>query len=61
MWGSSVVGWLARQGYPPGYRVLCHNCNSAYGYYGHCPHQQATEKVADCNYAKVMVAVAVQD
>lgn len=21
-----------------GYRVLCHNCNSAYAYYGYCPH-----------------------
>jgi len=20
------------------YRVLCHNCNSAYGFYGFCPH-----------------------
>ncbi len=22
-----------------GYRILCHNCNSAYAYYGYCPHQ----------------------
>ena len=21
------------------YRVLCHNCNAAYGWYGYCPHQ----------------------
>jgi hypothetical protein len=21
------------------YRVLCHNCNSAIGFYGYCPHQ----------------------
>jgi hypothetical protein len=39
VWGPNFVRWLARQGYPPGYRVLCHNCNSAYGYYGYCPHQ----------------------
>jgi hypothetical protein len=31
--------WLADRGYPPGYRVLCHNCNSALGYYDYCPHQ----------------------
>jgi hypothetical protein len=36
--GASFARWLARQGYPEGYRVLCHNCNSAYGYYGQCPH-----------------------
>ncbi len=22
----------------PGYRLLCHNCNSALAYYGYCPH-----------------------
>lgn len=37
--GSSVNKWLADRGYPSGYRVLCHNCNSALGYYGYCPHQ----------------------
>lgn len=30
--------WLARQGYPPGFQVLCSNCNSAKGIYGACPH-----------------------
>jgi len=24
-------------GFPLGYRVLCHNCNSALGFYGRCP------------------------
>jgi len=24
------------------YRILCHNCNSAIGFYGSCPHKQAT-------------------
>lgn len=42
--GSSFARWLARQGYPPGYRVLCHNCNSSYGYYGYCPHSPVTSK-----------------
>lgn len=31
--------WLKTQGYPPGYRVLCLNCNMARGFYGHCPHE----------------------
>ncbi len=32
-------GWLRRNGFPPGYRVLCSNCNSAKGLYGYCPHE----------------------
>lgn len=24
----------------PGFRVLCHNCNAALGFYGYCPHQK---------------------
>lgn len=31
---------LIKEGYPEGYRVLCHNCNSSYGHYGYCPHQR---------------------
>jgi hypothetical protein len=34
--------WLRDNNWPEGYRVLCHNCNSSYGYYGYCPHQQET-------------------
>ena len=25
--------------FPPGFRVLCHNCNQALGAYGYCPHK----------------------
>jgi hypothetical protein len=32
--------WLKRNGYPKGFRVLCHNCNSARGLYGYCPHKR---------------------
>ena len=38
--GSPFYGWLKRQGYPEGFRVLCQNCNCAMGYYGYCPHAQ---------------------
>lgn len=24
----------------PGFRILCHNCNASYGYYGYCPHEE---------------------
>lgn len=29
---------------PEVYRILCHNCNSAMGYYGYCPHNKEVEK-----------------
>jgi len=40
---------LRKEGYPPGYRVLCHNCNLSLGFYGRCPlstteHQDRPQK-----------------
>jgi hypothetical protein len=29
---------IIKENYPPRYRLLCHNCNSAIGFYGYCPH-----------------------
>ena len=38
--GSQFYQWLKNHGYPKiGFRVLCHNCNLALGFYGECPHQ----------------------
>jgi len=37
--GSALYAILKRQGWPKGLRVLCHNCNSALGFFGYCPHQ----------------------
>jgi hypothetical protein len=37
--GTSFFQWLKRNGYPEGFRVLCHNCNMANGSYGECPHK----------------------
>jgi len=37
--------WLIDNNYPKGYRVLCHNCNFAYGLYGKCPHQVPDENL----------------
>ena len=36
--GTTFYTWLEKNNYPAGYRVLCHNCNSALGYFGYCPH-----------------------
>lgn len=38
--GVNIYAWLRKSGFPPGYRVLCHNCNSALGFYGYCPHSE---------------------
>lgn len=38
--GIQFYLWLKRSGWPPGYRVLCHNCNFSIGAYGYCPHHE---------------------
>jgi hypothetical protein len=38
--GVRLYLWLKRHSYPPGFRVLCRNCNCAIGEYGHCPHEK---------------------
>jgi hypothetical protein len=35
---TGVMYALRKAGWPPGYRVLCHNCNLAIAWYGRCPH-----------------------
>jgi hypothetical protein len=37
--GSKTYRWLQKNGYPRGFRVLCHNCNMAIGLWGKCPHE----------------------
>lgn len=39
--GANMIGWALANDLPPIFRVLCHNCNSAIGFYGRCPHQPA--------------------
>lgn len=39
--GSSIYSRLSRQGFPPGFQVLCHNCNYAKHKHGQCPHHGA--------------------
>ena len=36
-YGHKLIQKLRSLGYPPGFRVLCHNCNSALGFHGFCP------------------------
>ena len=49
-WGRLYL-WLKRQGYPSDFRVLCHNCNMSFGFYGYCPHQIVEKKLPpDTNF-----------
>lgn len=36
----SMYEWLKKKGYPPGFRVLCMNCNWVTRYGQECPHQR---------------------
>jgi hypothetical protein len=36
---KTLYQWLIKNGFPDGFRVLCHNCNQSIGLYGYCPHQ----------------------
>jgi hypothetical protein len=36
--GVRFYRYIQEQGYPPSYRLLCANCNAAYGFYHFCPH-----------------------
>jgi len=42
--GPAQYRRLRREGWPPGYQVLCWNCNAAKGLYGNCPHQDPADK-----------------
>lgn len=37
--GTNMYLRLRREGYPPGLRILCWNCNCSKYYYGACPHE----------------------
>lgn len=39
--GHGFHHWLRNNNYPSGFRILCHNCNSALGYYSRCPHNDS--------------------
>jgi len=42
--GQVFHRWIVRNNFPAGYRVLCHNCNMALGFYGACPHDREREE-----------------
>ena len=42
--GIRLYCYLKNNNYPEGYRVLCHNCNMALGFYKSCPHTRGLAK-----------------
>lgn len=40
--------WIIKNNFPPGFRVLCHNCNQSIGLYGYCPHSKGPLLVEEC-------------
>ena len=37
---NQIARQIVKSNFPSNYRVLCHNCNQAIGWYGKCPHEQ---------------------
>jgi hypothetical protein len=37
--GNGMYWWLKKRGWPTGFRIACHNCNSAVAFHGACPHR----------------------
>lgn len=38
---SEIYRWIIRNNFPPGFQILCFNCNLAKGFFGKCPHEKA--------------------
>lgn len=43
----SLPRWLKNSGYPQDFQILCHNCNSAKGWHGECPHEAERRDLLD--------------
>jgi hypothetical protein len=44
---GQILRWLEQQGYPPGFRTLCHNCNYATAGGRTCPHQAGEQVISN--------------
>ena len=54
--GGRFYSWLRTNGFPKGFRVLCHNCNFAIGAFGYCPHEH--ERLIEGGHGASCSAVA---
>jgi hypothetical protein len=42
--GVQFYGWLIKNNYPVGFRVLCYNCNYSMGHLGYCAHKKTINR-----------------
>lgn len=42
---KNVYRWAIKNSFPPGFRILCMNCNFSLGKFGYCPHEKERETV----------------
>lgn len=50
---SRMNYWLFRNNFPPGYRIMCYNCNCGRARNGGiCPHQESSEAIAQASSSK---------
>jgi hypothetical protein len=62
--GNGFIVWLKKNGWPTGFRIACHNCNSALGSHGYCPHSSKAssfdelyaERAEDVERGKLLAA-----
>ncbi len=51
--GTTLDQYLINNNFPPGYRILCHNCNSSLGAYGYCPHNNIIPTEVGYKYTEI--------
>lgn len=55
--GTKFYRWLKKKGFPKSnYRLLCHNCNCAFGFFGYCPHNKPDVIVPVKKRAKIKLS-----
>jgi len=42
--GRAFYVRLIHEHFPPGYQILCFNCNLSKGFFGYCPHEKERMK-----------------
>jgi hypothetical protein len=54
--GLPLYRYLVKNNFPPGFQILCYNCNCSKGYYGSCPHTGIIQ-VNNSRHTKVRLIV----
>jgi hypothetical protein len=39
---NQLYAWLVKHAFPPGFQLLCYNCNMGKAHFGQCPHRLGT-------------------